>query len=295
MIESKAPRFVTAAEITRNFGMWQDRAAQAPLVVTHHGRPRVVMIAAEDYELLSRPPAEHGATSTDGTALGLLVERIDGGFAAFDAQLRFVRLNGAALVHFDLPVDALVGRSLVELFPALDGGPVPALLRRVARSSEAASLETPSLLRPGRLLRLHAFPWPGGLALLFRDVAEEELAARALAERAALTVARDVHGGAVTARLSLRGTFERVDPALARLAGFAPERLLGVRLTDLLALSRRGAALSEIEAVLGRGEARCLDTMLLVNGGGERAARIGMAPLRDGFAIGGAMLVMTMT
>ncbi len=293
MLEGKAPRFVTAAEITRNFGMWQDRAGQAPLVVTHHGRPRVVMIAAEDYELLSRPAASEGIASQDGTALALLLERIDGGFAAFDAQLRLLRLNGAALVHIDRPADALIGRSLIELFPVLEGGPVPALLRRVARNGEPAMLDTPSLLRPGRLLRIRAFPWPGGLAVLFRDVAEEELAARALAEWVALAAAREAHGATAMARLSLRGTFDRVDPALAGLAGFAPERLLGVRLIDLLALPRRGAALGEIEAVLGRGETRCFDSALLVNGGGERGARIALAPLREGFAIGGAMLVMT--
>lgn len=41
-----APARVTAGEISRNFGQWQDVALSGPVIVTHHGRPRVVMTSA---------------------------------------------------------------------------------------------------------------------------------------------------------------------------------------------------------------------------------------------------------
>ena len=42
----------TAADLNRNFGLWQDRAMSEPILVTHHGRPRSVLVSAEDYRRL---------------------------------------------------------------------------------------------------------------------------------------------------------------------------------------------------------------------------------------------------
>lgn len=44
---------VAAAEVIRNFGFWQQQALQKPLVVTHHGRARVMLISTEHFEALT--------------------------------------------------------------------------------------------------------------------------------------------------------------------------------------------------------------------------------------------------
>jgi len=44
----------TAAAVQKNFGHYRDAARRGPLTVTHHGRPSVVILAAEEYERLSR-------------------------------------------------------------------------------------------------------------------------------------------------------------------------------------------------------------------------------------------------
>ncbi|MBM3647847.1 MAG: type II toxin-antitoxin system Phd/YefM family antitoxin [Alphaproteobacteria bacterium] len=49
-----ANRRATAASVQKNFGYYRDAALRRPLTVTHHGRPSVVIIAAEEYERLRR-------------------------------------------------------------------------------------------------------------------------------------------------------------------------------------------------------------------------------------------------
>lgn len=44
----------TAATVQKNFGFYRDAARRRPVTVTHHGRPSVVILAAEEYERLRR-------------------------------------------------------------------------------------------------------------------------------------------------------------------------------------------------------------------------------------------------
>jgi prevent-host-death family protein len=45
---------VTAAEISKNFGAYQDAAVRDPVIITKNGRPRTVLIAYEDFVRLSK-------------------------------------------------------------------------------------------------------------------------------------------------------------------------------------------------------------------------------------------------
>ncbi len=44
---------VTAAAISKSFGVYQDAAVRAPVIITKNGRPRTVLIAYEDYVRLA--------------------------------------------------------------------------------------------------------------------------------------------------------------------------------------------------------------------------------------------------
>ena len=44
---------VTAAEVSKSFGAFQDAAVRAPVIITKNGRPRTVLIAYEDYMRLA--------------------------------------------------------------------------------------------------------------------------------------------------------------------------------------------------------------------------------------------------
>ena len=45
---------VTAAEVSKNFGAYQDAAVREPVVITKNGRPRTVLMANEDFVRLSK-------------------------------------------------------------------------------------------------------------------------------------------------------------------------------------------------------------------------------------------------
>ena len=44
---------MTAATVSKSFGVYQDAAVRAPVIITKNGRPRTVLIAFEDYGRLA--------------------------------------------------------------------------------------------------------------------------------------------------------------------------------------------------------------------------------------------------
>ena len=45
---------VPAAEVSKNFGAYQDAAVRDPVIITKNGRPRTVLMAYEDFMRLTR-------------------------------------------------------------------------------------------------------------------------------------------------------------------------------------------------------------------------------------------------
>lgn len=45
---------VKAAEVSKNFGAYQDAAVREPIIITKNGRPRTVLLAYEDFVRLSK-------------------------------------------------------------------------------------------------------------------------------------------------------------------------------------------------------------------------------------------------
>lgn len=46
---------ISTADFVRSFGTWVDQAMSAPVMVTKHGRDRLVILSAEEYARLTRP------------------------------------------------------------------------------------------------------------------------------------------------------------------------------------------------------------------------------------------------
>jgi PAS domain-containing protein len=289
MIAQPSHRSVSSAEITRNFGMWQDRASQGPLIVTHHGRPRCVLVSASAWQALGDIQEQAGQ---DRALIehDLLAERIDAGFIALDMDLVVRGANALGAMMLGHARETLAGLSFSDAMPMLADGPVGSQLRRTLRTAEEGRLIAP---HGGGKLRVHIFPWPDGVALTLRPTGEEDDAERAERTATALRAAIEAHGEVGVAQLSVRGTINRCDPSFAGLAGFAPDRLVGVRATDLLALSSRRKATLAIESVLSGGEPNSFDSLLLVNGSGERSTRVALAPIVEGYGTSGAIMIMT--
>lgn len=69
------PSTVTAAEVSKNFGAYQDAAVRDPVIITKNGRPRTVLMAYEDFVRLSKRNRRVELTSELSEAEIVAVER----------------------------------------------------------------------------------------------------------------------------------------------------------------------------------------------------------------------------
>ena len=80
---------VTAAEVSQNFGAYQDAAVHEPVIITKNGQPRTVLMAYEDFMRLSHRERRVDLTAELTEAEILAVERsqMASGSAHLDAEL----------------------------------------------------------------------------------------------------------------------------------------------------------------------------------------------------------------
>lgn len=263
-----------------------------PVTITYHGRPRYILLAAESWE------AEQALIERDTTQRDLeyqfLVEHMDGGLLVIDPELKITDASSAAAMILGRTPAALIGAPVADALPAATHSALLSSLRHVLRSGEQAQFELTLDEENGTRLRVRAVPWVEGIALLMRVSYEGDEEAR-LAEQTALEKARVAHGRIEVIRLTVRGTVTMVEPEFARLVGLPRDRILGLRFADLLAVRDRAIAREAIEHVLsGRSEAEAFDTRLLCGGAEEIGARISIAPLASGYAVGGAVVIVTL-
>ena len=82
-------RSISTAEFIRHFGRYHDEARQAPITLTKHGRPSIVVLSAEAYEKLtaqSDPRLVYGEGETPSDLADLLVAELDRQSAAYKAD-----------------------------------------------------------------------------------------------------------------------------------------------------------------------------------------------------------------
>ncbi len=262
-----------------------------PVTITYHGRPRYVLLAAESWDAEQAPGEKNGAQRE--LAYQFLVEHMDGGLLVTDTELNVTDASSAAALILGRLPAALIGAPITEALPAASHATLLSSLRHVLRSGEQAQFDLALDEEGGSRLRVRAVPWVEGVALLIRVSYDGDEEAR-LAEQSALEKARLAHGRIEVVRLTVRGTISLAEGEFARLVGLPLERVLGLRFVDLLAVQDRASAREAIERVLGgRSEAEAFDARLLCKGAEEMGARISIAPLASGYAVGGAIVIVT--
>jgi len=263
-----------------------------PVTITYHGRPRYVLLAAESWD--AERSISDGESARRELEYQFLVEHMDGGLLVTDTALRITDSSSAAALILGRSAAALVGSPITDALPASTHTTVLSSLRHVLRSGEQAQFDLVLDEENGTRLRVRAFPWVEGVALLLRVSYEDDEEAR-LSEQTALEKARQAHGRIEVLRLTVRGTVTMVEAEFAKLVGLARDRILGLRFSDLLAVRDRSVAREAIERILsGRAEAEAFDARLLCGGAEEIGARISVAPLASGYAVGGAMVIVTL-
>lgn len=253
-----------------------------------------MLVTADTWQSVNRAPsATNLELPTRELEYQFLVEHMDGGLILADSKLVIHEASSAAALLVQRSKDDLVGRRLNDVLPQGVTGSAIADLGHVLRTGEQTQFDLPHGAPGTGRLRIRAFPWLEGIALILRVYYEGDEEAR-LAEHEALEKAREAHGAIQVLRLSVRATVNMVDAAFAQITGLNRERILGIRFADLLDIKDRARARDACERVLGgQSEAEVLDVLLLANEGDKLPVRIAITPLAEGFAIGGAMLIIT--
>jgi PAS domain S-box-containing protein len=105
----------------------------------------------------------------------ILLESITDAFFALDRQWRHTYVNQRALDYYDMQRADLLGRSLWEVFPAMQDTVFESQFRLALREQHSVSFE---ILAPvmERWLEVRAYPTPQGLAVNFRDISRRKKA-----------------------------------------------------------------------------------------------------------------------
>ncbi|HET9985326.1 MAG TPA: PAS domain-containing protein, partial [Longimicrobiales bacterium] len=165
--------------------------------------------------------------------LSAVLESIQSGFFAVDADWRFTYVNRHAEALFGKPRSDLLGRVLWDEIPGARGPAFERPLRRAAAEAAPAAFE--GILAPADAwLEVHAYPSADGLSVFFDDVTERRRLATDLRRSDALLdmIFQQAPIGFAFLDHSLR--YMRVNERLAEMNGVCAADHLGRAVTEVL-------------------------------------------------------------
>jgi PAS domain S-box-containing protein len=132
-------------------------------------------------DITARKEAEQAAEHAH-EELFTTLERISDLFYALDQEWRYVYVNQHLLDQLGKSREELIGRSLWEVFPQLQGTVYEANYRKVADEQTAVHFEAKGVLLDG-WYEVSVYPSPDGLSFFVRDVTRRKKMELALRER----------------------------------------------------------------------------------------------------------------
>ena len=162
---------VTASKLVRHFGLWQERAARAPVYILFRGRPRLVLTSIDVMEALLAPHVpERDRQGPDAAALLDLIRDM---VVIADIDLRILVASRTARAFFGAGVAP--GGAADTLVPTPSRSALRQALAEVQTGGVARTIDLPSPRSPDRLLALTIEPHRGGVAVLIQDMPRAEV------------------------------------------------------------------------------------------------------------------------
>lgn len=120
------------------------------------------------------PPVAGEPTQTEAR-LAAVLESVSDGFYALDDQWRYVLFNRAAEAYFGVSAASVLGQPLWDVFPQGRGTPFERACLAAMDNRETTAFETPSRLRPDRVVELRISPMQGsGIAVTLTDITDRK-------------------------------------------------------------------------------------------------------------------------
>ncbi len=274
---------VTASDLVRRFGLWQERANREPVYVLHRGRPRLVLTSVEMMQALCAP---HEALARDAGTLGAgvdtLLDLMADMLLLVDRDLALIAASRAARRYFG--ESAQPGTPLADLLQSPNAALLIEAVRRVMASGLAEAIDIGAPFA-GRTITVAIDTVDTGACLRISDVTvADELAAMRTAQIADAS-ALSATGLAAIGRINLRGYLEGPTGAIAAMAGVAPESLAGTRFVGLIDIGTRAAVGQAFENAIEAHAPVRVDAQLLVGGAAATPVQIGFGPVARGSTI----------
>jgi PAS domain-containing protein len=280
---------VSAAELRRNFGLWQERAFAAPVIVARHGKPRLVLSSAERF---FDPAVGHGPPGP-GDPLADVFAAIPAhsseALMILDRDLRILAVNSVFEDMAGRGAARLVGRLWLEQFSEGASAAIAAHLRHVLRTGASVQFESAAALVEGRHYRFTAFPHALGVAALIVNRTAETIMEHELEEYRSLAATFALAPNAGYLKINLRGLVYGASPQVRDITGFNFNAEAHLSFAQIAAPEDGAALLRAADAVLSGGESRRLSVSLLTQDGGQAPVVMSLATLWRDHKPNGAM------
>lgn len=277
---------VSASDLVRRFGEWQEKALSQPVFIIRRGRPSLVLTS---FDLMRRlcAPAEGRVGQADRQSL--LLDTMREAVLTIDRDGRIAASNRAARIALGLGEAQLRDRPLAAVLP--EGG-ARFLLDTAARARRHGTAEAAEIAIGHRHFAITIAPDGDGALLLLHDRSEAAAAQGVASAGEAVTGALAALGDVAVVRINQRGYIDDHSEALQRMTGIAGEALATVRFVTLLDIASRVAVGDAIEQVLGHATALAMDVRINVNRGEPIGVRLALAPERDGPRVGAVRAIL---
>ncbi len=103
--------------------------------------------------------------------ISAILDNISDGFVTMDNKWYITHANKAALAHFRKIRKETVGRSFFDLFPNARGTIIETRWIQALKTGKPTHFEAASIVSD-KFMEVHAYPGPGNMTILFRDITE---------------------------------------------------------------------------------------------------------------------------
>ncbi|NIJ24893.1 hypothetical protein [Sphingomonas japonica] len=276
---------VSASELVRQFGLWQEQAAREPVYVMHRGRARLVLTSVDLMKRLCAPRDTAAAMSIEHA---LLLDMMREPVIRLDSDVRVIGINPAAEAWLGQAESDAAGSTLSEIMSDGIGTYCDALVRRSCRF---ATIETAELPLGSHHMTVTIAPTsPGALLVGVEHSSVRDADPVVTVQHPMVAAMAAIEIG--NCRINLRGYVDAADAALAELTGLSADMLQTARFVSLFAVGSRVAIGDALDQVLRDGVTRSVDATLHRNRAADLPVAIGIAPVRPRAAIEAAIAVV---
>jgi PAS domain S-box-containing protein len=281
---------VSAADLVRNFGFWQEKAISGPVFITHHRRDRLALLSIDQYNSILATAEAHGRGETSRsrgrgpaddaiTELSVIIENISDAYLLLDHEETILRVNSRLEALWMVSRDQLIGRKVEEFLPSHRSSLILQKIRRVLLTKQPENIEYRSRSTPTVYLATRLWPHTRGVLLMTTNITELTHLRQQSAEAESLTGAIDRHPQVAHVQIDAKGRFLYSDETIQVWTGFNADTLANTRISDICAPDDRRRVMEAVEDVIGAHVPSALTARFLGRNFSEHAVHLTLAPI----------------